>query len=177
MRKRMSDHITPVLHELHWLPIKYRYRFKIATFAYRHFDGSLPSYLSECLNSRECSREVRSNTINRLHPPRKPNLKTVGGRSFSQIAPKIWNSLPTDLKTVESLPLFKRKLKTHFFKEHFGWRFLDSSIVKLMWTGLCLMVVDVVCGNCCCWKTVWCFLLSDVWVRNEFSFLIWFCAI
>jgi len=117
-RKRIRDHITPVLYELHWLPIEYRYKFKIATFAYRHFEGSLPSYLR--LKSRECSREVRSNSEKRLNPPKKPNLKTVGGRSFSQIAPKIWNSLPDDLKSVDSLPLFKRKLKTHFFREHFG---------------------------------------------------------
>ena len=118
MRKRIRDHITPVLRELHWLPIEYRYKFKIATFAYRQFEGSLPSYLG--LNSRECSRKVRSNSEKRLHPPGKPNLKTVGGRSFKQIAPKIWNSLPNDLKSVDSLPLFKRKLKTYFFREHFG---------------------------------------------------------
>ena len=120
MKKKMRDHVTPLLRELHWLPVEYRYQFKIATFAYRHFDSSLPNYLSKCLKSRQYVREVRSNAIKRLDPPKKPNLKTVGGRSFGQIAPKVWNSLPSDLRAVDSLPHFKTKLKTHFFQIHFG---------------------------------------------------------
>ena len=75
MRKRIRDHITPVLHELHWLPIEYRYKFKIATLAYRQFQGSLPSYLG--LNSRECSRDVRSNSEKRLHPPKNRTSKPL----------------------------------------------------------------------------------------------------
>ena len=120
MKKKMSDHVTPLLHELHWLPIKYRCQFKVATFAFRHFDESLPSYLSNCLTSREYGREVRSNEVKRLDPPRKPNLKTVGGRAFSRIAPTIWNSLPSDLKKIDELAVFKRDLKTHLFRKHFG---------------------------------------------------------
>jgi len=120
MKRKMRDHVTPLLRELHWLPIEFRIKFKIATFAYRHFDQSLPSYLSENLTSREYGRDVRSNETRRLDPPRKPNLKTVGGRSFGQIAPNLWNSLPSDLKKAESLPIFKRKLKTHYFRQHFG---------------------------------------------------------
>jgi len=120
MKKRMRDHVTPLLRELHWLPVEYRCQFKIATFAYRHFDKSLPNYLSDRLKSRECRREVRSNAIKRLDPPKKPNLKTVGGRTFSQIAPSVWNSLPSDLRAADSLPHFKRKLKTHLFQIHFG---------------------------------------------------------
>ena len=38
--KRKSVHITPVLKELHWLPVKLRCQYKIAVLAYRHFDGS-----------------------------------------------------------------------------------------------------------------------------------------
>ena len=30
-----SEHITPVLRELHWLPVKYRLRFKVNTFTYK----------------------------------------------------------------------------------------------------------------------------------------------
>ena len=33
-RSRKSEHITPVLCELHWLPVKYRLRFKVNTFTY-----------------------------------------------------------------------------------------------------------------------------------------------
>ena len=45
-KKRKYDHVTPILHELHWLPIQYRIKFKLCVFAYRHFEGTLPPYLS-----------------------------------------------------------------------------------------------------------------------------------
>ena len=53
LKKRRRDHVTPLLKELHWLPVKFRCQYKIATFAYRHFDGSLPPYLSSSLCTYE----------------------------------------------------------------------------------------------------------------------------
>ena len=38
-RSRKSEHITPVLRELHWLPLKYRLRFKVKTFTYKVLNG------------------------------------------------------------------------------------------------------------------------------------------
>ncbi|MBN3298967.1 IBP1 protein, partial [Amia calva] len=37
-------------------------------------------------------------------------------RSFSSLAPKWWNDLPTEVKTAESLTSFRRLLKTHLFR-------------------------------------------------------------
>ena len=42
MEKRKQDPITPLLKELHWLPVKFRCQNKNATLAYRHFERSLP---------------------------------------------------------------------------------------------------------------------------------------
>ena len=42
MRKSKREHITPLLKKVHWLPAKFRIQYKIATFAYRHYEGSLP---------------------------------------------------------------------------------------------------------------------------------------
>ena len=47
-KKRKRGHITPLLKELHWLPVKFRCEYKIPTHAY-HFNGTLPSYLSASL--------------------------------------------------------------------------------------------------------------------------------
>ena len=41
---------TSVFESLHWLPVKERIFFKIATFAFHFFDGTLPPYLSSCLS-------------------------------------------------------------------------------------------------------------------------------
>ena len=50
-KRRRRDHVTPLLKELHWLAVKFRCQYKIATLAYRHFEGSLPPYLSSSLSA------------------------------------------------------------------------------------------------------------------------------
>ena len=57
-KKKERDHVTPLLKELHWLPVKFRCEYKIATLAYRHFEGSLPPYLSSSLCTYEPSRSL-----------------------------------------------------------------------------------------------------------------------
>ena len=60
LKKRKRDHVTPLLKELHWLPVKFRCQYKIATLVYRHFEGTLAPYLSSSLCTYEPSRSLRS---------------------------------------------------------------------------------------------------------------------
>ena len=46
---RKSEHITPVLRELLWLPVKYRLRFKVNTFTYKFYDVPLGVLLMKLL--------------------------------------------------------------------------------------------------------------------------------
>ena len=85
MKKRRRDHVTPLLKELHWLPVKFRCQYKVANLAYRHFEGSLPPYLSSSLCTYEPSRSLRSSN-EKLLKILKRNLKSFGQRSFSFIA-------------------------------------------------------------------------------------------
>ena len=39
VKKPKRDHVTPLLNELHWLPVKNRIQYKLATLAFRHFDA------------------------------------------------------------------------------------------------------------------------------------------
>jgi len=41
---------------------------------------------------------------------------SFGSRAFRFSAPRIWNSLPLRIRETQSLPAFKRHLKTHFFQ-------------------------------------------------------------
>ncbi len=43
---------------------------------------------------------------------------TKGGRTFSYLAPKLWNSLPDNVRGSDTLSLFKSRLKTHLFSKH-----------------------------------------------------------
>jgi len=44
---RKFDHITPVLHQLHWLPIRQRITFKLAMITFKCRHGLAPSYLAD----------------------------------------------------------------------------------------------------------------------------------
>ena len=44
---RRSDHITPVLRQLHWLPVRQSVDFKVAMLVHRSLSGISPSYLAD----------------------------------------------------------------------------------------------------------------------------------
>ena len=76
--KSKYDHVTPLLQELHWLPIKFRSQYKIATFVYRFFDGSLPGYLSQTLCAFEPTRNLRSSCEKLLKVPKAQHQNVRG---------------------------------------------------------------------------------------------------
>ena len=65
------QHITPVLCELHWLPIQYRIIFKILLVVYKSLNGTSPSYLAQKLHYRPHSRSLRSVSNELLMQPRR----------------------------------------------------------------------------------------------------------
>ena len=115
---RRSDHITPVLRQLHWLPVRQRVAFKIAGLVHQSFAGAAPAYLAdEChLLSDDGRRPLRShsNDIRKLLVPRTHNK--LADRSFSAAGPRLWNDLPPGLRLPGlSFDSFRRSLKTHLF--------------------------------------------------------------
>ena len=118
LKKRKRDHVTPLLNELYWPPVKFRCEYKIATFAFRHFDSALPSYPLAYLCTYQTSRILQSSSEKLLWIPKR-NLKSVGDRSFSFIAPTVWKSLPLSLRNLPTLPDLKAYLKTFLFQQAF----------------------------------------------------------
>jgi hypothetical protein len=43
------SHITPLLYELHWLPVKYRIEYKIITLTFKAIHGTAPNYITELI--------------------------------------------------------------------------------------------------------------------------------
>jgi hypothetical protein len=64
------------------------------------------------------SRTLRSASGHFLNVP-KYNSKTYGSCAFSVASPFLWNSLPHELRNVESLDGFKSKVKTYLFSQAF----------------------------------------------------------
>ena len=110
------EHITPALKQLHWLPINYRIKFKIATLVHNVLHGRCPPYLSDLINFAAADagrRGLRSSSSGAAVLQR--TRTKFGNRAFSVSGPAIWNSLPPSLRLIDSHSSFRRQLKTHLF--------------------------------------------------------------
>ncbi len=107
-------HATPLFIKLHWLPITPRIKFKALMFAYRTTSGSAPLYLNSLLQTYMPSRSLRSASVRRITVPSQRGTKSLS-LTFSLTVPIWWNDLPNSIWAAESLPIFKKRLKTHLF--------------------------------------------------------------
>ena len=113
------DHITPILQDLHWLPLGYRCKFKVLMLVFKSLNGLAPSYLSDLIHPyipRRCLRSANACLV-QADPC---NLMSCGGKAFSIIGPNLWNQLPEEIRRSDSLSKFKRLLKTYFFRLAFS---------------------------------------------------------
>jgi len=63
---RRRDHITSMLADLHWLPVRYRIEYKIALITYMVLTTKQPQYLSELIHHYKTPRRLRSRGENTL---------------------------------------------------------------------------------------------------------------
>ena len=122
-RTRKYEHITPVLRELHWLPVYSRIHFKILLFVYKILHNQAPAYLSDLIMVKETPVRVLRSAPAPGVPVLKPvdyEQKHFGYRSFSFATPTLWNVLPDEIRLSPTVSSFKSVLKTHFFRKHYG---------------------------------------------------------
>jgi len=104
----------PLLHSLHWLPVRQQVTYKLAVLTHKERTTATPTYLSELVQTHAPSRSLCSSDAPTLVVPR---IHTeLASRAFSVAAPSTWNSLPADIRLCENILTFKRHLKTHLFK-------------------------------------------------------------
>ena len=109
---------TTALHSLHWLPIQQRVSFKIGCFVYRSLHGTTPTYLSSLLTPYSPARSLRSSDLELLTIPRTKT--TFGSRGFRCAGPRLWNTLPHNIRSLDTFSNFKSHLKTHLFCSAFN---------------------------------------------------------
>ena len=113
---KRRETILPYLKKLHFLPIRQRISFKICLLVFKCINNIAPNYLKDMLKLREQRR--RSSRLDddyfRLKVPPRPNFSRSEG-AFSYIGPKLWNDLPKSLRSLNSIEVFKKSLKAHFF--------------------------------------------------------------
>ena len=92
------DHVTPMLLELHWLPVKCRITFKTQLLTFKCLHGLAPStLLSPCCPTRS----LRSSDQLLLNQP--TSRTKIGERPFSCATPSAWNQLPLGVRQCKSV--------------------------------------------------------------------------
>ena len=139
-QKPRSCHITPVLFDLHWLPVRHRITFKIATVTYRVLQFQQPSYLASLIPRYVPARALRSSSsLSICVPTRKTTM--AASKSFSSVASGAWNALPSHLSSVPTLPVFRRALKHHLFLLAYPDSSAKSGLIK---PAQCISLCDTV---------------------------------
>ena len=114
--KRSKEPISPYLKKLHFLPVRFRIKFKLCLLVFKCLNDLAPKYLKDLIFLREVKR--RSSRLDddffMLKVPPCPNFHKSQG-AFSYIGPKTWNELPYSIRSMNNVDSFKTVLKTYFF--------------------------------------------------------------
>ena len=124
----VRDRITPVLIDLHWLPIKARIVYKQCVMVDQVIRFGKPEYMREmivdfCIDSDIVLRH--GDDVNRLLEPRF--YREAGRRAFVNCSPRLYNNLPSNVKAAETVDIFKKRLKTFLFTDAYD---LENEVIK-----------------------------------------------
>ena len=89
----------------------------------RCLHGTAPPYFAETLqrtSDMSARRHLQSAATPTLVVP-STRRSTLGDRAFPVAAARVWNSLPSSLRGVQSLTTFRHSLKAELFDSSFTW--------------------------------------------------------
>ena len=106
---------TPLLRNLHCLPVEKRIVYKLCVLMFDVKYGSAPAYLADLCNV--CTDErLHSTGCGDFVIPRTRTRTAYS--AFMVTAPSAWNARPSDLRTVTSKSTFHNRLKTYLFSSY-----------------------------------------------------------
>jgi len=115
------DHVTSLLRDRHWLPVKQRVEYKLCMMVHRCLYGDAPSYLAELIMPSAAATVrpgLTSSASSSVAVPR--TISSLGDRSFAAAGARAWNKLPPPLRRVYFPATFKRQLKTFLYNHAFN---------------------------------------------------------
>ena len=104
--------------------IEQRTIFKILLLVYKARSGEGPKYLKDLLlpysaHHKGLTVQLRSSDDPTLLDTPSTDKITYGDRSFSYAGTYYWNKLPQVIRELDTLPRFKKELKTHLFEKSY----------------------------------------------------------
>ena len=108
---------TPVLFQLHWLPVRFRSLYNILCHTLKVLNETAPVYLRDLIEKYIPVKMLRSESYSLLRVPRS-HTTMYGERSFRASTPRMWDELPNHIKLAASKDIFARFLKPIYL----NWR-------------------------------------------------------
>ena len=103
-RTPLREHITPVLKQLHWLPVECRITNKLMVMVYKCMNGTAPAYLTV----------HQHNTRQVLDPHFTIIFNSIAEKSIIHRGPRICSNIPQPIKECANKKSFNKLLKRHF---------------------------------------------------------------
>ena len=115
---KFRQHVSPFYKKIHFLPIRKRIQFKACLLAHKIFYRSAPEYLNQEFHPYVPQLEMQL----RRQTGRDPLMFDTSGdhikgkQIYFQIR-REWNALPLQIRELEQVGQFKKKLKTELFSQ------------------------------------------------------------
>ena len=111
----MKMRISPLMRELHWLPIEKRVKFKTCVLVHIAVKVRKPKYLNEYFFYSENLLNVKTRSASEAYLSVPKRTQERCNRMISHSGPRIYNELPSAIRNIDSLDTFKIHLKSYFF--------------------------------------------------------------
>ena len=111
------DSPAPLLHSLHWLPVRERILFKLCLYVYKSLNGHAPQYLTDSLKlkARPSQGPITRSSSDTSLLSIPYTRRHIGDKAFAAAGPSSWNSLPRHIRDAPTIDSFKQALKTFLF--------------------------------------------------------------
>ncbi|XP_072046978.1 uncharacterized protein [Amphiura filiformis] len=110
------DSPSPLMHKLHWLPLRERINFKVCLYIFKCLEGSAPQYLIDLVTLKQPhSGLVTRSSMDKTQITSHVGRIQIADRAFQAAAPALWNCLPRNIMEARSITSFTKLFKSHFY--------------------------------------------------------------
>ena len=107
-KKRKCESVANALVNLHWLKVEPRIVFKLLLLTYKSLNNMSPDVVVDMIKVKDVQRKLLVE---------KNYMTSHARKSFSYVAPRLWNNLPSEIRFSKSLYTFKRQTKYLLFNK------------------------------------------------------------
>ena len=110
MNSKKSDHVTPLLRHLNWLPVREQLQYRDSILAFKCINGIAPQYLTSKFKKRS---KIHTRNTRNANTIQIPLFRTAAGQpTFAYRGAKSWNNLNADVRENTNHRSFKKTLKS-----------------------------------------------------------------